>query len=217
MLLHSEDLVDESVPIKFAAIKSLADWVGSDASNDYICCLAVKGSSFMGSHDRTEREKIKTAAQNSAQLKQRYGKWRSQVKNNPQMNDELHQVGRDGLSDLGYEPTRSFAAIGQKSPDGYECLFTPASCGQDDSVKGNSEPCVIHSETDYRAGGGLRIDIDMTSVETVSQCCSACKETINCKHFTFDQANGFCYMKSGVGNVVKNSHISNLISGDVPT
>ena len=89
MLLHTEDLVAESVPVKFAAIKQLAQWVKSNASNDYLCCLAVKGSNFLGSHDGTSRKALTTAAQH-AQLQERFGKWRSHVDKDKQLGIDLH-------------------------------------------------------------------------------------------------------------------------------
>lgn len=53
---------------KFAAIKDVAEFVGSPLSDSELCCLATEGSKDMGSHttSRKERGKITT----------RFGKWK---------------------------------------------------------------------------------------------------------------------------------------------
>lgn len=212
MLLHSEDLVDESIAVKFSAMKSLAAWVNSDASNDYICCLAVKGSNFMGSHDRTDRDKVKSAAQNAAQLKQRYGKWKSYTKNDPILAADLHAIGKQGLSDLGYEPLRSLADDNQGTSDGYQCLLTPADCG---ITQKQYPKCKLQESTDFR-GNGLRIDIEVSSSENPQECCDICRDSSKgCRYFTFDNSQKLCYMKSGSGEVVQGEQYRQFISGGI--
>lgn len=214
-MLHSEDLVDERIPVRFGAMKELAKWVQSDASDDYICCLAVKGSSFMGSHDRTIREKITSTSQNAAQLKQRYGKWKAQTQKNPKLADDLHEVGEQGLSLLGYEPLRSFpdeeTAWGDHK---YQCLLTPADCGIKEVLQiKTTRSCALQESTDYRGAGGLRIDISMTTTMCVQECCNECGRTSRCSYFTYDSANRYCYLKSGTGEIVTGLNVANLISG----
>lgn len=72
-VIHSEDLIDNSVDVRFTAISQLAEWVGSsksstcivflhhairvlllvlDLNDEQLCCLAVEDNKFMGSHDR---------------------------------------------------------------------------------------------------------------------------------------------------------------------
>ena len=53
MVIHSEDVVDEDLNVRFAAMYQLAKWIGSSLNNDEICCIANKNMKFMGSHDRT--------------------------------------------------------------------------------------------------------------------------------------------------------------------
>ncbi len=212
MLLHSEDLVDESIAVKFSAMKSLAEWVNSDASNDYICCLAVKGSNFMGSHDRTDRLKVKSAAQNAAQLKQRYGKWKSHTKNDPTLASDLHEIGKQGLSTLGYEPMRPLANESQGTVEGYQCKMTPADCGV--TQKQNPQ-CKLQESTDFR-GNGLRIDIEVTGSDNPQECCRFCSESSRgCRFFTYDTSQNLCYMKSGSGVVAHGDQYRHFVSGGI--
>lgn len=215
MLLHTEDLVDDRIPVKFGAIKQLAVWVNSDASDDYICCLAVKGSSFMGSHDRTSREDIKSASQSAMQLKQRYGKWRAQTSKNPKLASDLHEVGRQGLEILGYEPLRNFADDSTAWGDSkYQCTLTPADCGIKEPILEKSNGCTYQESTDFRAGS-LRIDLSMTSATSAGDCCADCRGKEHCQHFSFDIRNNYCYLKSGTGNIVSGQEASGLISGSL--
>ena len=215
MLLHTEDLVDDRIPVKFAAMRELAKWVNSDASDDYICCLAVKGSTFMGSHDRTSRAKITSVSQNAAQLKQRYGKWRTHTKKNPKLGEDLHRVGAEGLSLLGYEPPRELAddTVGW-GDKGYKCVLKPIDCGVSEPTAA-SGVCTTQSSTDFRAGG-LRIDIAATSAVSAEECCNQCIDHPSCKHFTYDFENNYCYLKSGMGTVVNGPEAVHLISGSKP-
>ena len=120
---HIEDLVHSSVEVRLNAIVRVANFVGSgeliyfiyevhikvlncsysfsllDLDDDSLCCLAMEGSSFMGSHDRVcialhllfsflcysilifsstyQAGKIGTSGE--ATLKSKYGKWKAKV------------------------------------------------------------------------------------------------------------------------------------------
>ncbi len=206
MLLHTEDLVAESIPIKFAAIKQLAQWVKSNASNDYLCCLAVKGSNFLGSHDGTSRKALTTTAQH-AQLQERFGKWRSHVDKDKQLGIDLHKYGKDGLELLGYEPRRKQADDNSVAPDGYRCKLTPEQCGV---APVKLAKCTLVQRTDYRGG---KVDIMMTSASSPENCCQACQEMDKCSHFTYDIDKRHCYLKRGTGVVISGESAANLVSG----
>ena len=79
MSVHTEDLVSEDLQVRYSAISSLAKWVGSTLSQEAICCLAQTDTTFMGSHDRTQRKNVKNQAR---EVSRRYGKWRSLVSHN---------------------------------------------------------------------------------------------------------------------------------------
>lgn len=49
-ILRTEDLLDPAT--KFNTIRAVAEFVGSDVSEEQICCMAVAPASFMGSHSR---------------------------------------------------------------------------------------------------------------------------------------------------------------------
>lgn len=63
MALHSEDLVSLDKAVRFVAIKDLAKFVGSSLTDDELCCLSMKGSEFMGSHDRSLKQKENSESQ----------------------------------------------------------------------------------------------------------------------------------------------------------
>ena len=74
--LHAEDLVSESMAVKFSAISHLAEWVGSNLSDQDLCCLAMQDAEFMGSHDRSSKKEVGNA---DTALSRRYGKWKAKV------------------------------------------------------------------------------------------------------------------------------------------
>ena len=211
-LLHIEDLVDESIDVKFNAMKQLAEWVNSTVPNDYLCCLAVRGSTFMGSHDRTDRSHIKSASEHSAQVKERYGKWKSHTASNPKLHQELHTVGKEGLKELGYEPLRKMANERSEFSDGYQCRLSPSDCGVDVAQTNPTKykTCTLVEGTDYRGGN---VDLDMTSANTVDECCVACQTHSICGYFTYDLAKKLCYMKTGTGNIITGAEVATLTSG----
>ena len=115
--MHSEDLVSPIVTVRFAAIKQLADFVGSNLRDEQICCLSKRNADFMGSHDRSKVKK-----QNAqAQLSSRYGKWRARLARNEGLSKSIHSVGASGLRLFGYEPLRELPLPGMTSPSGYSC------------------------------------------------------------------------------------------------
>ena len=99
MSVHTEDLVSEDLQVRYSAISSLAKWVGSTLSQEAICCLAQTDTTFMGSHDRTQRKNVKNQAR---EVSRRYGKWRSLVSHNQGLYDGLHRVGADALRLFDY-------------------------------------------------------------------------------------------------------------------
>eukprot|EP01038_Epipyxis_sp_PR26KG_P009312 gene9312-12548_t len=119
-VIHSEDLVDDDNAVRFAAVVALAEFVGSSLSTDALCCLSLKDSEFMGSHDRTPKEK----SNSEAQVQSRYGKWRNRLVGNRGLSDELHKVGEEGLRIFGYEPMRELADSTMATSSGYKCGLT---------------------------------------------------------------------------------------------
>ena len=125
LALHSEDLVSRSSSVRFAAIRDLARFVGSSLSEREICCLAKKGTEFMGSHDRTPKQK-----QNSEnQVTSRYGKWRTLVAGNQVLSNEMYRLGGEGLRVFGYEPLRELPDDNMVTESGFSCEITAEECG----------------------------------------------------------------------------------------
>ncbi|CAN0318443.1 unnamed protein product, partial [Hapterophycus canaliculatus] len=69
LLLHAEDLLDPAA--KFAAVKDVAEFVGSPLSDFELCCLATERSKDMGSHTAKQKERGKVTS--------RFGKWKVRV------------------------------------------------------------------------------------------------------------------------------------------
>ncbi len=207
LLLHTEDIVSTNIDIKYNALKDLANFVNSNADDKYICCLARKGSSFMGSHDRTPRKKAKDSTVTS-----RYGKWKNILNNNDNLRNDIYAAGQVGLSTFGYEPIRN---IDLKHG---LCTLTENDCKEinQDNIKdqsklyGNDDTCTIHIGVDYKGG-------DITSFKMnndKNECCKRCKNVPGCKFFTIDLNADICYLKSSQESTQEDL-FGRLISGDV--
>ena len=56
--------------VQFAAIKDVAEFVGSPVSDFELCCIATEGSKDMGSHTASKKDR--------GQVTSRFGKWKVQ-------------------------------------------------------------------------------------------------------------------------------------------
>lgn len=61
--------------VQFAAIKDVAEFVGSPLSDKELCCIATEGSQDMGSHTVSRRDR--------GQITSRFGKWKVQYYGGP--------------------------------------------------------------------------------------------------------------------------------------
>jgi hypothetical protein len=119
MSFQTEDLVSENVQVRYRAITDLAQWVGSSLGQEAICCIAQEDAQFMGSHDRTQRARVKNQA---AEVSKRYGKWRGLAKNNKGLLDSFERIGGPALKLFGYEGAPAAAATTDVVPvRGYVC------------------------------------------------------------------------------------------------
>ena len=116
--VHSEDLVSPSAVVRYAAIRHLADFVGSSLSSQQLCCLALQEAAFMGSHDRTP---INKKAQSANTVTKRYGKWHALLAKDAGLSERIHTEGAEGLRVFGYEPERHLAEDSMRGPDGESC------------------------------------------------------------------------------------------------
>jgi hypothetical protein len=208
-LLHSEDLVSQSVAVKFTAMSQLAEWVGSTATEDEICCMAVVDSEFMGSHDRTNRD-----AKSNSGVTARYGKWRNFVKNDRNLEKLLHDRGKEGLELFGYmgdkeRPEPEIAV----SKSGFICNKTRYQCGVPEPPKPvdiNSFPkktildgaCDVIETVDFKGPDLVAAAVDSKDLATTAEaCCQLCQRDPHCLYFTLDNSNNMCYLKSSPGSV----------------
>eukprot|EP01032_Pedospumella_encystans_P019215 gene19215-21852_t len=212
--VHSEDMVSPSIPVRFAAISHLAEFVGSSLSELQLCCLALQESGFMGSHDRTPINK-----QAAGSVSKRYGKWHTFLAKDPQLSESIHREGKEGLRIFGYEPERLLADENMQSKGGFQCSAEQhnEACGvnkrqtlqQVAQGYGGGGVCTTKGGLDYIGG-----DIDAVVLTTPEQgaCCSHCKARSDCKYFVVNPNTNMCYLKSSNQGTKSND---NLISGAV--
>lgn len=233
--LHSEDLVDDDKNIRFAALANLADWLGSDITDKALCCLAMKGTEFMGSHDRTDMK-----AKDANKLTSRYGKWKNLLRLDPGLRSGIFTIGSTALKEFGYEPMRNVLYKDQKTKDergssifkmlnGKSCDILPSDCGflpsniapkdRIDAIKieswGVPGLCNVMKGIDYRGGDLTVQSMTLEGGIDSTQCCRTCQSTPFCKHFTIDLINNLCYLKSNTVQALRTGMTVSLISGDM--
>lgn len=221
MTLHAEDLVSDSADVRFAAISTLAEWVGSSLSDRQVCCLAVKGASFMGSHDRTPRRGGAgggggAGGKTDTTVTSRYGKWKSRLQREKGLSDQIHAMGGSGLKLFGYEPLRQLADSSAVSRGGFHCNLSEEDCGvhADESTYaqyGIENVCSVSAGKDYKGGDLISFSIIGESPNT---CCTRCKLHPGCKYYTIDIQKNICYLKQSKGSV-ETDLMNRLVSGDV--
>jgi len=213
--IHSEDLVSASLTVRHAAISRLAEFVGSNISPEALCCLALRESDFMGSHDRTSAK-----SRNAVPLSKRYGKWHTHLDHNKQLSVSMHSTGKEGLQIFGYEPMRELPddpSVQYTSEKYGQCAAsTYSSCAAEDSQRLTQEAdsykipgkCNISPGVDYIGG-----DLEAVHLkEDKTQCCRLCTQDPKCHFFTIDMVSNTCYLKStNTGTKDKKS----LVSGSV--
>jgi len=201
--LHSEDLVHPSVSVRYAAIKHLASFVGSTMSSDRLCCIALKESGFMGSHDRTPINK--QVKKDTSSVSKRYGKWHAILEKNPSLSATIHAQGAEGLRIFGYEPQRVLADDSMRGGE-YEDEYCSRevhgpSCA---ALEPKPEPidfkayavsglCTTQDSIDF-IGGDLEA-IPLSSQDKTA-CCRRCKDYEGCAYFVYDTVGEMCYLKS---------------------
>lgn len=233
--LHSEDLVDDDKNIRFAALANLAEWLGSDISEKALCCLAMEGTEFMGSHDRTDKK-----AKDANKLSSRYGKWKIILKSDPGLRDNIFTVGSSALKEFGYEPMRKLPNKILKTKDetvttifkminGRSCNILPADCGiipsniapkqKIDEIHIESfavpELCKVMKGIDYRGGDLTVATLTLEGRIDSTQCCRICHVTPLCRHFTIDLENNLCYLKTDAVKPLRTGMTAFLLSGDM--
>ncbi|CAM9164463.1 unnamed protein product [Discosporangium mesarthrocarpum] len=208
LLLHTEDLLDPDA--KFAAVKDVADFVGSPLSDNELCCIATEEATDMGTHTKSIQDRTRV-------VNKRFGKWKAKVEGNMKLKEALHSEGERGLRLLGYYPARSPRLTR------YQCTERPPSCLAPPpqlapggsyhrkhvmvpprSPEMQKVPKKVHDtkncsglsrEVDFKG-----FDIKVGNEQDHLSCCNVClKEVSNCTHFTFDYRSGNCYFKSGKG------------------
>ena len=213
--LHSEDLVSSSLPVKFAAIVHLAEWVGSTLTEDQLCCLALQEGVFMGSHDRME-----VTGSPQKQLESRYGKWKVRLQKNVALSKQIHEMGKNGLSIFGYEPLRDQAKGDSTTKTGYVCKVDNSVCIKekvDADLQESLEytyggKCRVIMGVDYKGGDMSTVDLS-AQAKNKGACCQLCTSTPGCKNWTFNKKDSNCYLKNSKGIELPNR--IHLVSGSI--
>ena len=218
LALFTEDLMDPVTSVRFSAISHLAEWVGSNLTDEELCCLAIQETTFMGSHDRTAGKGTKKVSASS-----RYGKWKAKVGNNQQLQRDLESTGGPGLNLFGYKEGRTMASPNAVSKNGYQCSVS-VKCVK--KVKPTtvdftmSITCKIHPGMDYKGGDLPVASAGTAKVSSLDGCCKACREKPACRYFTFvpgeESQPGNCYLKNVKAKEVFDPLRSDsIISGDM--
>lgn len=211
MILKIEDLVSTDTTVRYNAMMDVAQWIGSDADAESVCCMAVQGSTFMGSHDRTQRN----SKSGEEMLASRFGKWKKYFNQDKSLEPRLMSAGESGLSKFGYLETTPAV---ERNKWGV-CTLNIHQCGarerKDPNWRTVTSPqqrlmksCSIMSGVDYRGG-----DLTMVSVASEEQCCRSCKQYEGCQFFTYDTKSKYCYLKSSKGKEVSDASTVRLSSG----
>ena len=222
--LHIEDIAAGSVAVKYRTMVELANWVGSSASLRDICCMAHANAIFLGSHDFS-----KSKSTSSDTVSSSYGKWRRNP--NKALVDHLQEIGRPGLSLLGYGDSedRSYQRLhslnrqsgSMLNASEHSCEVEPSNCPV--MRRPSSVPllavqaysldgvCSIELGTDYRTPHDIAVvDVKQSSPDS---CCHLCQSTPPCTFFTLDVTNSLCYLKRDRGEVRKSEASAHLVSG----
>ena len=96
--IRTEDLLAQK-GVRFDALKRLADFVGSNASDNDICCLATQGSLPL------RREELRIVGRSGLKSENRlkYGKWKDKLKGNNLL-QHTFAIAAEALETFGYEP-----------------------------------------------------------------------------------------------------------------
>ncbi|CAM9119225.1 unnamed protein product [Phaeothamnion confervicola] len=216
LLLHTEDLLDPAA--KFAAVKDVAEFVGSQLSDHDLCCIATETARDMGTHTKLDRKEKRTAVTN------RFGKWRDKIEGKPDLGAALHATGARGLALFGYEPERALRGTAGE----YVCDAPPANCPKPPPpARPATGPAGVRAPrlsapktvTDTDRCKGLKIGLDYKGADLYFQpatsyleCCDICRDVERCTHFTMDFRSGQCFLKEGTGTA---SRRTSLVSGYV--
>eukprot|EP01039_Chlorochromonas_danica_P004921 gene4921-5402_t len=205
LVVHSEDFVDPDDNVRLAVIEKMANFVGSTINRRDLCCMAMRDSTFLGSHDRS------TLAGGKSPLSSRYGKWKKHVENNPKLSEELFSVGSEGLRIFGYHPMRTLSTDSSLAL----CEVTEEDCksAEDKAFEASllaylpNEQCSGKVGVDYKGG-----DLEAVAIppNDPAFCCRTCAATSGCKFFTVVPHANMCYMKTSQGTVLPNRE---LVSG----
>lgn len=193
-------------------MRRLADWVGSNASDEYLCCLAVAGPSFLGPHERGVWRKSGVLVTN--EVRKKYGKWRERTKLNLGLAESLTQSGRTGLETLGYEPLRPLPAYNAYTSSGFTCNLTPSDCGIVEAPR-TVATCKYYPMTNYN--GIKSLNSGSVLAKSLDDCCQLCADfgMPMCVHFTYDTTSKTCYFKKAKGDIIEGESVRHLISGNV--
>jgi hypothetical protein len=193
-------------------MRKLADWVESNATDEYLCCLAVAGPSFLKQEDQGVWRKSSVKA--TSEVRKRYGKWRERTKMVSGLAESITEAGRRGLERLGYEPERALPAFNARTSSGFTCNLTPEDCGVEPTPP-SPATCKYYPMTEYRGVPSPSSASALT--KSLDDCCQLCADfgTTMCAFFTYDTSSKTCFFKQKKGDVVEGDSARHFISGYV--
>lgn len=127
-------LKDDPLPLKYGSLQQQRDALGHDE------ILKSKISRLWGHHSRPDNfrefvthgrtrngasriraQEESTPTESPPKLHERYGKWRSILKDKPEVSAKLHKEGARGLASFGYEPYQPRLAGARPAAQDFIC------------------------------------------------------------------------------------------------
>lgn len=109
--IRTEDLLTPNHDVRFNTVKQLAQFIGSNASDSDICCLATQGNLPL----RRKEMRIVGRSGLKAESRLKYGKWKAKLKENKQLQSTF-AIASEALEVFGYEPE-----LVHKDADSHKC------------------------------------------------------------------------------------------------
>ncbi len=114
--IRTEDLLAQNHGVRFNTLKRLADFIGSNATDSDICCLATNGNLPL----RRKEMRLIGRSGLKAENRLKYGKWKAKLKENKLLQNTF-AIAAEALKTFGYEPELVYKNVDSKKCAGVAC------------------------------------------------------------------------------------------------
>ena len=102
--------------VRFNTLKRLADFIGSNATDSDICCLATNGNLPL----RRKEMRLIGRSGLKAENRLKYGKWKAKLKENKLLQNTF-AIAAEALQTFGYEPELVYKNVDSKKCAAVAC------------------------------------------------------------------------------------------------